>query len=528
LNTFPIQSTRTPSRSGFSLANGASLLMQRSARKPRMNATLKSLFADIAIRTFAADGATRVACIATDSRRVSPGCMFFAINGRSHRGADYVDQAVERGAAVIVAEEAVWVPRKTGLIVVDDARRVLAEVARRFYGDAQKSVPTIGVTGTSGKTVVASLARYFLETQGPVGLLGTIHYVLGERTLPAYRTTPEPVELHAMFAQMREAGCTRAVMEISSHGIDQERVTGLPLETAVFLNLHPEHLDYHGSIDAYFATMASLFSGERGPVPRNAVINVEDPWGQRLQAQLPAGCKPVTFGIGCAADFRADNLECDAKGSRFDLSWPGGSARVASPLIGRFNVSNVLAALAVASLCGLDPLQCAARLIDFEGVRGRMESVVMGQPYSVVIDYAHTEESYRQALAMLRTITPGRILTVFGCGGNRDPRKRPGITRAVLDGSDCVFITSDNPRGEQIATIFADMRPAVRADDPVSFIEDRRHAISLALDEAQPGDTVLIAGKGHETYQEYADSVVPFDDRAVARDLLARKLGQDF
>lgn len=517
---------RTPARrpTGEMLANAASLLLQRAAAEnDSMIRTLHTLFENQPVLRHQGDTRLQVRSLCIDSRRVAPGAVFFAMPGLRTDGNRYIDEAVARGAVAVVSEQNTWVPRKTTFFQVEDIRASLAESARRFFGHPQASLDLVGITGTSGKTVVATLLRHFLESEeAPVGLLGTIHYSLGRRTLPAFRTTPDAIDLHAMLAQMRDAGCREAVLEVSSHAVVQGRVNQLPIKTAAFLNLTPEHLDYHGTMEAYYQAKKALFDGSNGPLPQNAVINLDDPYGRRLIQDLPDSVSYVTFGTVEGSNYRAREVVCSDRDARFLLEWPGGSARVVSPLIGRGNVSNVLAAMALAHQHGREPEALIARLFEFEGVRGRMERVDAGQSFNVVIDYAHTPEGYTQALETLRALTPGRLISVFGCGGNRDRSHRPAVLRAVADGSDRVIVTADNPRSEAVSRIFDDMRPGLKVGDQVDFIEDRRRAIHQALSEARAGDTVLVGGKGHETFQEFADSVVPFDDRSVVRDLLRK------
>lgn len=464
-----------------------------------------------------------VRALCTDSRRSTPGALFFALPGRRTHGHRYVEEAVERGAVGVVCEEDIWVPRGTAVIRVRDIRASLVEAAKRFHGHPEQALDLIGVTGTSGKTVVATLLRTLLGGSQPIGLLGTIHYHLGPRTLPSYRTTPEPVDLYSMLGQIRDYGCEQTILEVSSHGIDQNRVAGLHFGTAAFLNLSEQHLEYHGSMDAYFDTIQRLFDGRNGPVPSKVVLNADDPYGRRLQDAIPGSTEVRTFGLTEGADVRAEKIEYSPRGTIFEVIAEGQRRAVKSPLIGRFNVSNALAAMCLARVSGLGWSEIIDRLETAPAVRGRMEVIEEGQPFSVVVDYMHTPEAYRAGLQALRELTSGKLITVFGCGGDRDRSARPKITEEVVQASDIVIATADNPRSEALEAIFADMRAGVRAGDAIHFIENRRHAISVGLDVAGPGDLVLIAGKGHETYQEYTDTVMPFDDRAIVRELLRKK-----
>lgn len=463
--------------------------------------------------------------LAIDSRRVMHGNLFFALPGRRSDGNLFLDEALTRGAVAIVTEKmpAVTSARVT-YIQVTDARRVLARVSQRFFKFPDKSLDLVGVTGTNGKTTVSALTKHLLATsQQRVGLIGTINYDLGARVVPSYRTTPEALDLYGMLAQMRDAGCRQAVMEVSSHGIDQQRVLGMQFGVTVFTNLTQDHLDYHGTMEAYFEVKARLFRGETAPTPRAVAINLDDAHGRRLAGEVPAGIRLITFGEAPEAMIRAENVRLSFKSTALTLVWPEGRAEIESPLIGRYNVSNLLAAFAACYALGRDPQIVATRLKSFTGVSGRMERVEAGQPFNVLVDYAHTDDALRNALSMLKTITPGRLLVVFGCGGNRDRSKRALMTAAVQELADAAWATADNPRHEQLLQIFSDMKPGVTDPAKITFVEDRRRAISLALDAAREGDCLLIAGKGHETFQELADTVVPFDDRQVVRELIGIK-----
>jgi UDP-N-acetylmuramoyl-L-alanyl-D-glutamate--2,6-diaminopimelate ligase len=370
---------------------------------------------------------------------------------------------------------------------------------------------------------VTHLVKHFLNGDQKIGLLGTINYDLGTRTVPSFKTTPEALDIYGMLAQMRDAGCRQAVMEVSSHGIDQQRIAGMQFGAAVFTNLTQDHLDYHKTLDAYFEVKTRLFTGRAGADPKIAVVNLDDPYGQKLVGMLTGRTQTVTYGEHSGAQVRAEEVVLNFKNSTFKLVWPGGTIFVDSPMIGRYNVSNLLAAIATAWSLGRDPVVFLTRLKSFKGVPGRMERIEEGQPYNVLVDYAHTDDALRNALGMLRAITPGRLLVVYGCGGNRDRAKRSLMTAAVQAFADHAYATADNPRNESVAQIFADMKGGVTAAEKISWIEDRRRAISLALDAAGPGDCLLIAGKGHESYQEFADTVIPFDDRQVVRELIAVK-----
>lgn len=464
-----------------------------------------------------------VTCLITDSRRVVPGALFFAIGGLRTDGNLYVEEAVDRGAVAIITEENLGTHFPIDYVQVADVRQTLALVSRRFYDAPDTQLALTGITGTNGKTSVSMLAQHLIGGQEQVGLLGTIRYDLGRRTLPSFRTTPESVDVHALFSQMVENHCQQAIMEISSHGIDQKRIHGVEVDVGVFLNLTQDHIDYHKSMESYYEVKKRLFTGATGRPPKKAVINVDCAYGRRLVSELPQELDVITFGIESdAAAIRADEVTLFADRTEFQLTWPEGQMRLSSPLLGRYNVSNLLAALAIARANGHAIETILARLDSFPGVPGRMERLDEGQPFNVLVDYAHTDDALTHACGMLREITPGRLIVVFGCGGDRDRSKRARMLDAVLAGADEVFVTSDNPRTEAIEQIFSDMRSA-EGSEVAHYISDRKHAISLALDSAQPADCVLIAGKGHEAYQEFDGTVIPFDDRQVTRDLIRLK-----
>lgn len=463
-------------------------------------------------------------CIITDSRRVVPGAIFVALPGLTTDGNLFVEEAVDRGAVAVVSEKDCPSVKQVTFVHVEDARKTLAVISRRFYHAPDEDLELFGITGTNGKTTVSTLARFLLEERpASVGLLGTVNYVLGKRTLPAFKTTPESVDIYSMLEQMHNAGCRSAVMEVSSHAIDQLRVQGLRLRHTAFLNLTQDHIDYHRTMEAYFGVKRRLFTGELGNIPETASINIDDPYGSQLADEVPEGVRLITFGERENAQIRAVNVDLGPEGSTFDVVWPGGRVPVRTGLPGRYNVSNVLAALALCHASGRDIGPLAEKVSRFPGVPGRMEKVDAGQPFQVLVDYAHTDDALQNVLLNLRPIVRGRLLVVFGCGGNRDRAKRPKMVQAVQRWADFTWATADNPRRESLGQIFDDMRTGVSRAESIVFIEERRRAISLALDEARDGDCVVIAGKGHETFQEFASTVVPFDDRAVARELLELK-----
>jgi UDP-N-acetylmuramoyl-L-alanyl-D-glutamate--2,6-diaminopimelate ligase len=493
-----------------------------SGLRPSMNPRVSQLFEQLDTQRRQLRQDQGVTCLITDSRRVVPGALFFAIGGLRTDGNLFVEEAVDRGAVAVVTEEDLGGHFPIDYIQVTDVRATLALVSRRFYEAPDADLSISGITGTNGKTTVSMLTQHLLGGQDQVGLLGTIRYDLGKRTLPSFRTTPESVDVYALLAQMLGNGCEEAVMEVSSHGIDQKRTYGLDVDVAAFLNLTQDHIDYHKTMEAYYSVKKRLFTGEMGQRPRAGVINVDCPYGRRLFGEMKGAILLSTFAIDGDADVRAQNVALYADRTEFDIIWPEGQARVVSPLLGRYNVSNLLAALTIARAKGRSIESILPRVASFPGVPGRMERVDEGQAFNVLVDYAHTDDALTHACHMLREITPGRLLVVFGCGGDRDRGKRALMLSAALKGADEVIITADNPRTEQLDQIFGDMREAADSEK-ARVVNDRKHAISLALDAAKPGDCVLIAGKGHETYQEFDGTVIPFDDRSVARDLIRLK-----
>ncbi|MCB1121671.1 MAG: UDP-N-acetylmuramoyl-L-alanyl-D-glutamate--2,6-diaminopimelate ligase [Verrucomicrobiae bacterium] len=491
-----------------------------------MQPTLLSLFPESLRVRHSGNLKRPVSTLVTDSRRVIPGAVFFAIPGLRTNGTFYIEEAIDRGAVAVVSESDRVYPQTT-TIQVKNIREVVARVAKSFYGSPDEAMELIGITGTNGKTTVSYLAQSLLNASMPslkAGLIGTVRYDLGQRSIPSFKTTPEAIDTFALLKQMKDAGCRRCVMEVSSHGIDQQRVFGASFDVAVFLNLTRDHLDYHQDIETYYSVKRRLFIGEVGPRPRVAVINLDDPFGRRLINESGIPEKVITFSINNPeADLFLTDYSCEQSGSRFTLDGVGGKHSLTTSLPGPYNLSNILAALAVCHGLGIELATVIPGLEKFPGVPGRMERIETEAGFDVFVDYAHTDDALDKALGMLRGITEGRLFVAFGCGGNRDREKRKSMMEAAQKHADFVCATADNPRGETIEAILEDMRGGVIKPDAVEFIPDRRAAISRVLDLAKPGDTVLIAGKGHETMQEFKDRIVPFDDRNVARELLEIK-----
>ncbi|HXY60615.1 MAG TPA: UDP-N-acetylmuramoyl-L-alanyl-D-glutamate--2,6-diaminopimelate ligase [Chthoniobacterales bacterium] len=483
---------------------------------------LKTLLAATAVREIIGSADRAVESIAYDSRRVQRNGLFVALRGEKSDGHDFIGQAIEKGATVIIgerAENSALAGRATS-VVVESTRTAMADVAARFYNYPARKLKIAGVTGTNGKTTTTFLIKHICEKAGTrCGLLGTVRYEIGERVLPAARTTPESLDLQELLSQIKDAGCKAAAMEVSSHAIAQARVRGVEWDTAVFTNLTQDHLDYHGTMENYFEAKAKLFEQlgqqqrKRKPV---AIINIDDRYGQKLIAKIEKKVSIVTFGTGLKADFRASNYRMEFGGTSYQLDARGKSYLVRVPLIGRFNVANSLAALAAANALGVGLREAVLSLGKSPQVPGRLEMVPAKRQFQVFVDYAHTPDALLNVIKTLQELKPRRLIVVFGCGGNRDREKRPLMGQVVDKNADFAIITSDNPRKEDPDKIISDVEKGFRGTQ-FEKITDRAAAISHAIGIAQPRDIVLIAGKGHENYQEFADHTVPFEDIQVAR-----------
>lgn len=465
--------------------------------------------------------------ITDDSRQVEPGVLFVAVQGERVDGHRFIPQVLQAGAAALVVQQ----PQPQGrvpVIRVKDSRRLLGLLGSRFYGVPSSRLRLVGVTGTNGKTTTTYLAQRVLESSGrKVGLIGTVAYQIGELSVPASHTTPGALELQALLGRMVSAGMNTAVMEVSSHALALDRTIGCEYDVAVFTNLTQDHLDFHRDMEDYFLAKLRLFTGlaagEQKPSKR-AIINVDDPWSERIRK---ATAVPLwTYGIKGAAELRAEDLRLSASGTTFAVATPYGRATVESRLVGEHNVYNALAAIGVGLQEGLTLDLACQGIASVGNVPGRFERVEVGQPFTVVVDYAHTEDALVRLLSAAQALRPGRIITVFGCGGDRDRTKRPKMGRVAVEGSDVVVLTSDNPRTEHPQAILHEVevgvKEALRQRPQVRYhlIADRRQAIKTAVQEAQPGDMVVIAGKGHEDYQIIGTTKLHFDDREVAREAI--------
>jgi UDP-N-acetylmuramoyl-L-alanyl-D-glutamate--2,6-diaminopimelate ligase len=462
-----------------------------------------------------------------DSRRVKPGTLFVAMHGETNDGNRFIDQAVVAGAAAVVTDSDRQ-PARVAWARVPHGRRALATLSANFYGHPAKRLRITGITGTNGKSTTAFLIEAILHSAGRAGaLVGTIEYHVAGKVLPAPHTTPESLDLHRLFCETVAARGTEVAMEVSSHALAQGRTYGIPFDVAVFTNLTRDHLDYHATMEEYFAAKKVLFAGSGSSAPRVAVLNADDEYGVKLAEFGRSQSEVFTYGWS-RGDFHASKVELKPLGTRFQLNSPKGAITIDSPLIGRVNVYNILAASAAAVARGCSLESVAAGVASLKAVPGRFERVDYGQPFTVVVDYAHTDDALRNLTSLAREFVKqnsGRVITVFGCGGDRDRTKRPLMGEAAGKGSDFVVLTSDNPRSEDPLAVINDAAVGLQRSGVRYRTEpDRRTAIALAIGEARPGDIVLIAGKGHEKVQVSRTGTMPFDDREVAAGAL-RELG---
>ncbi|HEY5052517.1 MAG TPA: UDP-N-acetylmuramoyl-L-alanyl-D-glutamate--2,6-diaminopimelate ligase [Solirubrobacterales bacterium] len=474
---------------------------------------LPELIADAVVRATRGDLDVELVSLAYDSRKVGPGTLFFCVPGAKVDGHEFAARAVEAGAAALVVERELDLA--VAQVVVADARAAMAVLAARFWGDPTGELKVVGITGTNGKTTTAFLVREILEQAGiQAGLLGTVKQVVGGVEEEVERTTPEAIELQATFRRMLESGDEACVMEASSHALALHRADAVHFDVALFTNLTQDHLDFHADMEDYFRAKRLLF----GSRPGTAVINVDDAYGRRLAEEFDG----VTFSTeGAEADFVARDISFDTVGARFAIEGPEGEIAIETGLPGHFNISNALGAFAAATALGVDPETAAAGLASAGRVPGRFEPVDEGQDFAVLVDYAHTPDSLENVLRAARRLTAGRVISVFGAGGDRDRDKRPKMGRAGATLSDLSVVTSDNPRSESPEAIIAEVLGGIEDREGVEVEPDRRAAIRLALERAQSGDTVVIAGKGHEQGQEFEQGrKLPFDDREVAREEL--------
>ncbi len=469
-----------------------------------------------------------VISVTNDSRRVQKGAVFVAVNGTTVDGHDFLSDVMEKSPAAIVAERKAPADYRGLWVQVADTRKVLGRLAAKFSGEPAKEMAMIGVTGTNGKTTVTYFIHSLLEaSMVKAGMIGTIKVNDGRGMREATHTTPGAVEMQSILKSMLANGCRAVSMETSSHGLEQGRCEGIPFRVGVFLNLTQDHLDYHQTMEAYFEAKKVLFDqmvadGGDGV----AVINVDDPWGEKLAKEFRDKLKVVTFGFQAGAEFRASDLRPSVRGQNFALEVRGKSYLVKLPVVGRFNVMNAMAAVASVSSLGIGVRDLVKAVGDTKQTPGRMESVGT-ERVPVFVDYAHTPDAVEKACETLAALNPNRLITVFGCGGDRDRTKRPLMGEAAAKHSQFCIVTSDNPRSEEPGEIIKEIVPGLEGC-PYQVIEDRKEAIFEAIDAARPGDLILIAGKGHENYQEIQGKRTVFDDRDVARRALeARRKRED-
>jgi len=469
----------------------------------------------------------RIRAVAYDSRQVTPGALFVAIRGEQADGNRYVGDALARGAVAVVSEyarEAAGASAGPGVawVQVEEARRALARIAANFYGRPAEALALVGITGTNGKTTTSFLVDSVLRAAGyRTGLFGTIVYRTPKGETPAKHTTPESLELQKFFAQIREEGGTHASMEVSSHALALDRVWGCRFAAAIFTNLTRDHLDYHKTMEAYGAAKRRLFEGTGAGAPRVGVVNRDDPWWEQLAGLAE---RTLSYGLGPGAEVTTKRFALSFTGLEFTVEWPGGKLEIRSPLVGKINVYNILAATAAAIGMGI-PREAIERGIgECRRVPGRFERVDCGQPFLVIVDYAHTDDALRNLLETARELNPkGRIITLFGCGGERDRTKRPLMGEAAGRMSDLVVLSSDNPRGEDPGSIIDEVLPGLKRTGAEYVVEtDRSRAVQMAIERARAGDIVLLAGKGHETYQVLRERTIEYDDREEARGVLRR------
>lgn len=480
---------------------------------------LDQLARDLAPSELIGDPGTEIASLAFDNRKVAPGALFFCVRGMTADGHDFAAAAVEAGAAALVCER----PLRLGVpeLVVPDSRAAMAPVAATFNGDPTREMKLAGITGTNGKTTTAFLLHDILERAGvSSGLLGTVKQVIGGVEEEVVRTTPEAIDLQATFRRMLEADDEACVMEVSSHAMVMHRADAIDFDLAVFTNLTQDHLDFHSDMEDYFQAKRLLFAAGPGA----AIVNIDDEYGQRLAVEFDC----LTFSAsGRAADYSAVEVGFDAGGASFTIQSEHGDLPVRTGLPGAFNVANALAALAGAIALGVDPDEAAAGLEGAGRVPGRFEPIDEGQEFSVLVDYAHTPDSVENVLRAARGLTVGRLIAVVGAGGDRDRTKRPLMGRAGAELADLTVVTSDNPRSEDPARIIEEVLAGIEDHESILVETDREVAIGLAIGKAEAGDTIVIAGKGHEQGQEFENGrKIPFDDREVARRHLRKLAGR--
>jgi UDP-N-acetylmuramoyl-L-alanyl-D-glutamate--2,6-diaminopimelate ligase len=485
---------------------------------------LRELFQGVNWEEWSGPADAEVRGLAYRSDALEPGDAFCTWTGAVADGHAHVPQALARGAAALVVERPVPAGPEIPVVRVTSGRKALAGLAANFHHHPSRDLALVGITGTNGKTSTAFLLHHLLEKHNlPSGLIGTVHHQSGSRVLPSSRTTPESLDLQALLARMRDDGCKAAVMEVSSHALHQDRVAGLTFQAAVFTQLTQDHLDYHRTMEAYFEAKALLFQNLQPG--SHAVLNLADPWGRRLVGLLPSGVHLHGYAVEGDAASRAIDLLLTAEGLEFTWQRSEGAYRVSAPWIGAFNVANILSAAETACALGAPAEEVVRWIAEAPAVPGRMEKVAWDGPFTVLVDYAHTEDALRNVLSTLRPLVRGRLRVLVGCGGDRDRTKRPLMARAAAEWSDDCVLTADNPRSEDPLEILQQMKAGIPEAGHATIIPDRGEAIAAIIARARPGDVVVLAGKGHETTQEIAGVKTPFSDKEHAAKVLQRGQG---
>jgi len=485
---------------------------------------LKEALADIPGVECAGDRLAEIQGIAYDSRHVEHGYLFVAIKGEKTDGNAFIRQAIDRGAAAVASERDYPADPQVAFLRVSDARKFLAQVSRSFFGKPSARLKLVGITGTNGKTTTSFLLHSIFQCANFRSCLaGTLGMKLGETPYPSAHTTPEASDLAWFLHQAVTEGCTHGAVEVSSHALVLKRVWGTTFRTGVFTNLTPEHLDFHGDMESYFQAKRVLFLPDGGNGVEGAVINTDDPYGKRLRESI--ACRVLTYGFGPDADIRVLDWQGRIDSTRVRMTTPAGELTLRARLVGPPHVYNIMAATGAALSVGIGLDSIRLGIENLAGVPGRMELVSAGQPFTVIVDYAHTPDALAKLLETVASLPHGRLITVFGCGGDRDRKKRPVMGEIAGRLSDFVVATSDNPRTEDPSAILAEIEPGLqRSTHSYKIDPDRRTAIGAAISMAGEGDAVVIAGKGHEDYQIIGNRVYPFDDRVVARELIVQLL----
>jgi len=462
--------------------------------------------------------------IAYDSRQVREGDLFVAIKGEKSNGACFIPQAIDKGAVAVASESGIEPEPDAAYLVVADARQFLARISRIFYGDPSEQLNLVAITGTNGKTTTSYLMHSIFDHAGiPSCLVGTLGMRIGPRSFKSAHTTPESCDLLKLLRQAADEGCTHGALEVSSHSLALDRVFGTRFKVGVFMNLTRDHLDFHKDMESYFRAKRLLFSAENENRVETAVINTDDPYGKRLEREI--GCAVLTFGFNRDAAIRVIEHQSRVSGTDLTVQTPAGETRYRLHLIGRPNIYNVMAATGAALSLGIGLDEIQKGIEGLPGVPGRLERVEAGQDFTVVVDYAHSPDSLENLLNTVSRLPHHKLITVFGCGGDRDRTKRPIMGEIAVRMSDCVLATSDNPRSEDPLQILAEIEAGLRKGPaPYQIVPDRREAIETAVSIARKGDVVVIAGKGHEDYQILGDRTIPFDDRKLAAELIRELL----